>query len=405
MDPVWGRMKKAVIIGNGVAGVWAASILAGSPEVSAEVLTDEEYLYYNRPHLLEYIAGRIDFERIFVYPEEWYAKRGIRMRLRESVLALDPDRKEVTLKGGKMSYDKLILSTGSQPVLPPIKGTEKKGVFTLRSARDALSIRERALNGGRAVVIGGGLLGLEVAGALHALGLEVTVVEFLKRLLPRQTDEQAAQLLSSMMEKMGIRVIVGGEVESILGGDRMERIVLKDGTSLQADLSVISVGIRPRVDLATAASIKVDRGIVVDHHMQTSAPDIYACGDVAEMDGKIGGVIPVALDQAKVAALNILGEGVAYQSEYYSFTLRISGIRLASIGEVNPTGGDYEERRNIDLNRGIYTKLVFKDDIMVGAILLGDTSKIQTIQELIRRRQEISKVKDSTLGRGLGQII
>lgn len=396
---------KVVIIGNGVAGIWTASILAGSPDVKVEVLSEEGYLYYNKPHLLEYIAGRIELENVFVYPEEWYAKKGIQMRLGEKVLALDPARKEVTLKGGKLAYDKLLLSTGGEPILPPIKGVEKKGVFTLRSARDAISIREYARSARRAVVIGGGLLGLEVAGALCDLGLDITVVEFLKRLLPKQIDEQASQLLTSMIEKMGIRVMVGGEVDAMLGGERLEQIALKDGTSLEGDLSVISVGIRPRVELAASASLRVGRGIVVDNRMQTSAPDIYACGDVAEIDGKIGGIIPVALDQSKVAALNILGGSVTYHGTSHPLTLRVRGVKLASIGDVNATGGDYEERKVVDINRGIYKKLVFNNDILVGAILLGDTSKLRTVQELISQRQDLSKIKDILLERDFSELI
>jgi len=396
---------RAVIIGNGVAGVWTASILAGSPDVKVEVITEEDYLYYNRPHLLEYIAGRIEFEKIFVYPDEWYAKRGIGMRLGERALALDPARKEVTLKGGKVAYDKLLLSTGGEPFLPPIKGVEKKGVFTLRSANDAISIREYARGVRRAVVIGGGLLGLEVAGALCDIGLDVTVVEFLNRLLPKQIDEQASQLLTSMIEKMGIRVMVGGEVDAMHGEGRLERIALKDGTGLEADLSVISVGIRPRVELAASSSLRVGRGIVVDDLMQTSDPDIYACGDVAEIEGKIGGIIPVALEQSKVAALNILGGSFSYKGTSHPLTLRVRGVKLASIGDVNATGGDCEERMVVDVNRGIYKKVVLKNGILIGAILLGDTSKLRTVQELISQRRDLSKIKDALLERDFGELI
>jgi len=396
---------RVVIIGNGVAGIWTASTLVGYPDVKVEVLTEEDYPYYNRPHLLEYIAGRIEFEKIFVYPDEWYSKRGIRVRLGEKVLAIDPAKKDVALKSGKVSYDRLLLSTGGGPILPPIKGVAKKGVFTLRSARDAISIREYARSARRAVVIGGGLLGLEAAGALCELGLDVTVVEFLKRLLPRQIDEQASQMLTSMIEKMGMRVMVGGEVDAMLGEDRLERVALKDGTSLEADLSVISVGIRPRVELATSSSLKVGRGIVVDDRMQTSVPDIYACGDVAEVDGKIGGIIPVALDQSKVAALNILGGSVAYHGTSHPLILRVRGVKLASIGDANATGGDYEERVAVDIDRGIYKKLVFNEGILVGAILLGDTSKLRTVQELIAQRQDLSKIKDTLLERDFGTLV
>jgi len=396
---------KVVIIGNGVAGVWTAGILAGSPDVKVEVLTEEDYLYYNRPHLLEYIAGRIELEKIFVYPEEWYAKRGIEMRLGERVLAIDPSRKEVTLKGGKVAYDKLLLSTGSEPFIPPIKGVEKQGVFTLRSVRDAKSIREYARSARRAVVIWGGLLGLEAAGALCDLGLDVTVVEFQNRLLPKQIDEQASQLLTSMIEKMGLRVMVGGEADAMFGEGKLERIALRDGTSLEADLSVISVGIRPRVELAASSSLRVGRGIVVDNRMRTSAPDIYACGDVAEIEGKIGGIIPVALDQSKVAALNILGGSVTYQGSSHPLTLRVRGIKLASIGDANATGGDYEEMRVVDVDRGIYKKVVLKNGVLVGAILLGDTSKLRTVQELISQRRDLSKIKDTLLERDFGELI
>ena len=208
-----------------------------------------------------------------------------------------------------------------------------------------------------------------------------------------------------MIEKMGMRVMVGREVDAMLGDERLERVALKDGTSLEADLTVISVGIRPRVDLATSSSLRVGRGIVVDDRMQTSDPDIYACGDVAEVDGKIGGIIPVALDQSKVAALNILGGSVTYHGTSHPLTLRVRGVKLASIGDANATGGDYEERVVVDVDRGIYKKVVFDDGILVGAILLGDTSKLRTVQELISQRQDLSKIKDTLLERDFGELI
>jgi len=393
---------RVVIVGNGVAGIWAANTLTSSPGVSINILTDEEYLYYNRPHLLEYIAGTIKFDDIFVYPEKWYIEKGIRMRLRESVLAIDPNRKEITTKDGKLGYDELLLATGSRPSILPIKGVEKKGVFTFRSARDAISIREYSQNARRAVVVGGGLLGLETAGALRSLGLEVTVVEFLKRLLPKQIDEKGARLLTSMIEKMDIKVVTGAETDVILGGERVERIVLNDGTGIEADLCVISAGIRPRTELAMGASIKVNRGIVVDEHMQTSASDIYACGDVAEENGRIEGIIPVAMDQSKVVAFNILGKPTIYQSRPHPFMLKVRGIKLASVGDVLSTGGGYEERKKVDAENGMYMKLVFKGEFLVGAILLGDTSKLRTLQGFIEQRRDVSKLKDSMLEGNFG---
>jgi len=401
--PVRGTMR-AVIIGNGVAGVSAASLLADSPNVSVEMISDEEFRYYNRPHLLEFIAGRAPFESIFVYPEEWYAKKGIRTRLREKVLALDPSRKEISLGNGRVAFDKLILATGSKPNVPPIKGVEKKGVFTLRSARDALSIVDYSRNARRAVVIGGGLLGLEAAGALRSLGLQVTVVEFLKRLLPKQLDEEAALMLTSMIERIGIRVIVGGEVDTILGDESVSQISLKDGTRLEADLTLISAGVKPRNELAVEASLKVNRGILVDDRMQTSESDIYACGDAAEAKGKIDGIIPAAMDQSRIAAQNILGGSATYGATPYAFTLRLGGIKLASIGEISSSGGEYEERKNVDADRGNYTKLVFKDGVIVGAILLGDTTKLGAFKKLILDHRDLSSLKDSIFDIDINRI-
>ncbi len=388
---------KVVIVGNGVAGISAASMLAGMPELSIDVFSEEEYHCYNRPLLLEFLAGRIAFDRIFIHPEEWYAEKGIRVRLRESVLALDPSRKEISIKGEKLSFDKLLLSTGCRANLPTIKGIEKTGVFTLRTARDALSIREHSRSARRAVIIGGGLLGLETAGALHSLGLDVTVVEFYSQLLPKQLDKETAHLLTKMLELMGIRIIVGTEAEAIVGDRKVERLLLKDGTGLEADLLVITTGTRPRTELAEAASIKVNRGIVVDDHMQTSETDVYACGDVAEYEKKIEGIIPIALDQSRVAASNILGRPITYQMVPHPFTLKVEGIKLASIGDVHSTGGDYEERKSIDSEKGIMTKLFFRREVLVGAILLGELMDLRALQKLIVQKQDASKLKDSFL--------
>jgi len=222
-------------------------------------------------------------------------------------------------------------------------------------------------------------------------------VEFYSQLLPKQLDKETAQLLTKMLERMGIRIIVGSEAEAIVGDRKVERLLLKDGTGLEADILVITTGTRPRTELAEAASIKVNRGIVVDDHMQTSETDVYACGDVAEYEKKIEGIIPIALDQSRVAASNILGRPITYQMVPHPFTLKVEGIKLASIGDVHSTGGNYEERKSIDSERGIMIKLFFRREVLVGAILLGELMDLRALQKLIVQKQDASKLKNSFL--------
>jgi len=389
-----------VIIGNGVAGVTAAKALAeGGTGAEVEVYAREAYHYYPRPRLQEFLAGQMEIEDVYFRRPAWYEERGIAVHLGTEVREIDAAGRRIILVGGeRVAYDRLLLATGGHPFIPPIKGVSKQGVYALRTLDDATAIRERAAGAKRAVVVGGGLLGLEAAKALRALGIGVTVVEMAPFLLPRQLDAEGGALLRELIAAMGIDVVVGAVTQAIVGEEWATGVELKDGEEIDGDLTLISAGIRSNVDLARSAGLEVNRGVIVDEHMLTSAEDIYAAGDVAEFEGRVYGIIPAALEQARTAALNMLGETSIYQGTMFSNTLKVVGIDCASIGVVHPEGEGYEELRTF--KAGVYRKLVLEDGHLVGAILLGDTKDVAPISRVIRRKADVSQHIGELLNEG-----
>ena len=389
-----------VIIGNGVAGVTAAKALAeGGSGAEVEVYTREAYHYYPRPRLQELLAGQMEIDDVYFRQPAWYEERGIAVHLGTEVREIDTAGKRIILVGGEsVDYDRLLLATGGHPFIPPIKGVDKQGVYALRTLEDAKAIRERAMGAERAVVVGGGLLGLEAARALRALGIGVTVLEMAPFLLPRQLDAEGGGLLRELIGAMGIDVVVGAATQAVVGEEWATGVEMKDGERIDGDLIIISAGIRSSVDLARSAGLEVKRGVVVDEHLQTSAEDIYAAGDVAEFEGRVYGIIPAALEQARAAALNMLGEKTDYKGTIFSNTLNVVGIDCASIGTVHPEGEGYEELRSI--RAGVYKKLVLEDGHLVGAILLGDTKDVAPISRLIRQKADVSAYIEDLLNEG-----
>ncbi len=389
-----------VIVGNGVAGVTAARIIKEkNPESRVSIYTDESHHYYPRPRLYEVLSGEASPQEIYVFSEEWYKERGIHVHLNKKAVSIDVERKELSLENGvRVSYDKLLLANGGHSFIPPIKGVEKKGVFALRSIEDALTIREFAKKSRKAIVIGGGLLGLEFSASLRKLGQQVEVVEIFSRLLPRQLDPDGAVILENRIGFRGIDFTLGVKIVDILGIDKVSGILLDNGKEISGDIILVSAGMRSNVQLAVEAGINVNKGIVVDNTLRSSADGVYAVGDAAEFEGKVYGIIPAALEQARIAATNIMEEEhTVYTGTIPSNTLDIVGIDLTSIGIVNPQDNKYEEIRKIDDKKGIYKKLVLEQGKIVGAILLGDKKGIITIKQLMSQGIDVTKYKDSIL--------
>jgi nitrite reductase (NADH) large subunit len=401
-----------VIIGNGVAGITAARALS---QAGAEVAVyaQEVHHYYPRPRLQKFLAGEIELEDLILYPSAWYEERGIAVHLGAEVVGLDPTAKRITLaactergrsNGREVSYDRLLLATGSRPFIPPIEGVDNAasscvrsgGVFTLRTIEDVLNIKRWAEGSERAVVVGGGLLGLEAARALMVMGLDVTALELGPYPLQRQLDAEGGALLTRLIGGMGIKVALNASSQAILGDGQAAGVLLQDGRRIEGDLILISTGVRSNVRLAQDAGLEVSRGVIVDEHLRTSAEDVYAAGDVAEFRGRVYGIIPAALEQARMAALNMLGEEAAYEGTIPSNTLQVVGIDCTSVGVVHPPEGEgYRELRKS--GAGVYRKLVLKDGRLVGAILLGDRKDVRSISRLIQRGADVSRYAERLL--------
>lgn len=389
-----------VIVGNGVAGVTAArTIKDRNPEAQVSIYTDENHQYYPRPRLYEVLSGEAEPREVHLFSEEWYKKKGINVQLNTKAKSIDTDKKELLLENSsKVNYDRLLLANGGYSFVPPIKGAEKAGVFTLRTIKDVLNIKEFTKKTKKVIVIGGGLLGLEVAYSLKKLGQQVDVVELFPRLLPRQLDPDGATILKHRIESHGINIVLGTKTAEILGEKTVSGILLDSGKELSGDLVLFSAGIRANTGLALEAGIKVNRGVVVDGNMRTSAEDVYAAGDVAEFKGTVYGIIPAAVEQATVAAANMLGdEQNVYAGTIPSNTLKIVDVDLTSMGIVNPEEPKYEEIKKTDTQKGIYKKLVLDKGKIVGAILLGDKKGVTSIKNLMTQETDITKYKNSIL--------
>jgi len=391
---------KHVIVGNGVAGVTAArGIVRADPSAEVHIFGFEPYPYYRRPLLWEFIAGQIERHALYFRPLDWYAGRSIQLHLGARVTGLDPvgHRLDVEVSGGRpasarsVEYDRLLLATGGRPFVPPCEGVEKDGVFTLRTLDDALAIKAYARKASTAIVIGGGLLGLETARALRTTGLKVTVIEFFPHLLPRQLDAQGAEVLQSLLEAQGLKIVTGGKTEAVFGDGRAKGVRLQDRRVIAGEMVIFSTGIRSEVRLARAAGLEVNRGIVVNERLQTSADDIFAVGDAAEFEGRVYGIIPAAIEQARVAAASMVASGSAvYAGTLPTTTLKVAGAELTSVGESVAEAEDCEQLRRVDLAAGRYRKLVLRGGRIVGAISLNDRERARLITRLIEGGVDVS---------------
>lgn len=382
---------RSVIVGGGVAGITAAMDLARREVGEVIVLSDETYPYYYRPQLTEFLAGNLTLDRLIRRPLSWYEERGIQVRLGVAATAVDPKRKVIEANGSNgIAYDRLLLAMGSIPVVPPVQGTGKRGVRTWRTLEDTLEMERMATMCQDIVVIGGGLLGLELARGLKGFCSSITVLEFFPRLMPRQLDEEGAHLLQNFVASMGINVVVGARAEAISGGDHVTGVHLVDGRDYPANSVVIAAGVRPATALAEAAGIAIDRGVVVDEHMATSIPDIYAAGDVASFRGYSWAIAPIAQTQGRVAAANMADEPMTYDVVVPSTTLKVVGIDVSSIGLVNPEDTGFVEVRALDSEAGTYKKIVIKDDVIVGSIVINGRQLAKDLETRIAARTRMT---------------
>lgn len=384
--------KRYIIIGGGIAGVSAAeAIHALQPDADITLISEEPNLPYFRMSLTRYLAGEVEREKLILHNQQWYLQNHITILLKTHVEAIDTELKHISLADGqKLPYDKLILASGAHPNVPPFPGRELKGVQTLRTLEDADLILEVARSRAKVICIGGGLLGLEVAGAVAKQGAQVTVLEGLDWLLPRQLDAQASAILKEKIESLGIKVIVPAMTKAIHGKENVENVELADGQVLPADLVLISTGVSANLELAKSAGLDVNRGVVVNEHMLTSNPDIFAAGDITEFQGRGYGLWIPAKNQGTIAGQNAACKEASFLGDPPSTRLKVLGVDVFSIGQFSPSlEGDRLVSESKD---GVYQSFLFREGKMIGSILLGDDSVANKVKAAVEGKKDFSAI-------------
>lgn len=385
-----------VILGNGVAGDSAAGKLRElDHEGSIDMFTRESIPFYYRPRLIDYLAKEIPIEKFTLHREAWYKERSITLHLSTEVSSVEPEKHTATTADGRsFPYDSLLIATGADNFVPPIRGVEENRgrIHTVKDKSDADNILKKAETSKTAIVVGGGLLGLETANSLRKLGLNVKVVEFFPRLLPRQLDPEGASVLEKNLRNMGFEFYLGETSESIEGTEKSLRLSLKSGTLLEGDFIIVSAGVRPDLSLAKKAGIEVNKGIVVNDSMQTSVEGIYAAGDAVEHRGRLYGIWPPAKEQGETAGIVMSGGQAAYTGTLPAHKLKVVGIDLLSTGEIDAEN-KFESVLSKDEDRFIYKKAVISDGKVVGAILLGDTGGDLAISKAIKENMSFDEVR------------
>ena len=364
-----------LIVGGGIAAVSAAAAIRERNRLCSVVLFSEEaVLPYNRPMLTKAMFDSLAEEALAIHPRRWYEEHGIYLMLSKRVVSLLPEERElVTDDGAHFHYDKCILATGASCFIPPIEGTGLAGVVAIRNVTDAATAARRAEAGQNAVVIGGGVLGLEAAWALKKAGCHVTVLENSPRLMMRNLDAAASALLQAAVEESGVAVVYSAQTDKINGTETVESVTLRDGTVLSADLVVVSCGVRANTALAQSAGIETGRAVVVDEHMETNLRGVYACGDCAEFRGVNRAVWPVAAEMGACAGANAAGEAAVYAEHPVPFTFSGMGTAVFTSGAVSGADGS-QTAEFTDPQTKTMKKYFFRDGKLSGFTLIGDIS-------------------------------
>ena len=392
--------QKLVLIGNGMAGMRTVDeLLKLSPDkFDITVFGAEPHGNYNRIMLSPVLAGDKKLSEIIINDLQWYQDNKITLHTNKTVTNIDRGSQQVIADDGTVAdYERLIIATGSVPVMLNIPGKDLEGVISFRDINDVNVMIETAKTHKNAIVIGGGLLGLEAANGLMIQGMNVSVVHRSNTLMSQQLDQQAADLMRAELEHKGMRFLMEHDTEALLGGNRVESIRFKDGSEVAADLVVMAIGVRPNIELAKASGVQCDRGILVDDTLQTFTPTIYAVGECVQHRKKTFGLVAPLFEQAKVCANHLVDMGIAsYTSTVTSTKLKVTGINLFSAGDFIGEEGT-EVMIFKDTARHIYKKLVLKNNVIMGILLYGETMDGLWYFSLLTEGQNIADMRDNIL--------
>jgi nitrite reductase (NADH) large subunit len=393
-----------VVVGNGMAAARLVDDLTKTAQgrYAIAVIGDEPRLAYNRVLLSSVLAGETGSHEIELKPAAWWRDRGVTLKYGCLATEIDVGRRELKIANEEsISFSRLVLATGSTPLRLNVPGAGLAGVNTFRDSRDVDLLLTLAAQRKRVVVVGGGLLGLEAAYGLAKAGAAVTLVHLMDRLMERQLDAPAAELLKYLVERKGIKILLNANTARIHGETHVEGVELTDGRRIDADAVIFAAGIRPNIALAKEAGIPVNRGIVVGDHLQTSVPGVFALGECAEHRGICYGLVEPAYEQAQVLSRHLAGRAAAYQGSVVATNLKVSGVSVFSAGDF--IGADGTETIVLsDFRHGTYKKLVISDGRLSGAVLVGDTGDALWYLELIRGREPIARIRNRMMfGRSL----
>jgi nitrite reductase (NADH) large subunit len=388
--------KRLLVVGNGMAGLrLLEEVLALAPDrFEITVIGAEPEPAYNRVLLSSLLAGEIGADDVEMRPRAWYAEQGIALRTSQPAVALDTVARQLVLRDGEvLPFDACVLATGSEPIRLALPGNTLAGVMTFRTLADVAYLEGAAANRVPAVVIGGGLLGIEAAYGLARAGVPVTLVHLMDRLMERQLDAEGARLLKGSLEAQGIRVLLQAQTRAVHGASSVESVELQDGQRIACGLVVMAVGVRANTALAESAGLPTRRGILVDDRLQTAVPDVYAIGDCIEHAGACYGLVEPAYEHARIVARTLCGEAATYSGSVLATNLKVSGVPVFSAGDFEGAGAESIVVR--DEVTPAYRKLVVRDGRLAGVVLVGDTHDALWYAELIRSQTPIAPIRDA----------
>ena len=395
---------KYLIIGNSAGGMGAAEAIREVDKVGTiTIVSDEPYPVYSRPLISEYLAERCPLERMLFRPPDFYEKNNIQVILGQKVTVLNIDKHAINLRDGRtITWEKLLLATGGLPIVPEIEGIGLKGVFTFTTLDDAKAI-DQFLNHYhrkvRAIVIGGGLIGVAATEALVKRGVEVTIVEMKERILNTILDEEASALVETRLKQFGVEIITGNtvsKVNSYLPGEATS-VTMDDGRPIPCDMIIVAIGVQPRTELVSDTGIEINRGIIVNRHMATASPDVYTCGDVAEAydfiydENRLTPIWPNAYIGGRVAGFNMAGIPTEYQGGTAMNSMKYFGVNIVSAGIVAPLDDSYEVISQ--KNDHVYRKVVLKDGLILGLVFSGDIEKSGIIYNIMKDKINVEDFK------------
>ncbi|AEM78170.1 NAD(P)/FAD-dependent oxidoreductase [Thermoanaerobacter wiegelii] len=401
-----------VIIGNSVAMVGAVEAIR-KYDTSSEivVISDETYHVYSRPLISYYLGNLVSEDKMIYREKDFYRKNKVETVFGIKAISIDERKKEVHLENGdSISFDKLLIATGGKPIIPPVEGLNKKNVHTFIKMDDAKKLKEAAKPGSKAVIVGGGLIGFKAAEGLHHLGVDVTIVELADRILSTILDAEGASLVSQSLQNDDIKIITGTTVDKIIGDEYVKGVVLKNGQELEADNLIIAIGVVPNVDVVRNTSISINRGILVDSTMKTTAEDVYAAGDVAEgydmlvESNRVVPIWPNAYMQGEIAGLNMIGINKSFKGIFPMNSIGYKNTNMITAGITNPQQEEFEIISKIDHNRRSYKKFVVKENRLVGFILINDIDRAGLFTGFIKNETDITPFKKYLLNDDFGFI-